>query len=121
MAWPLRDAIPIASLRQGEDLVALGYRTATREVAYDEMKLRYQRVQLPCTYRGTSPVGTHCRALAVTDSLGLTDFDGFSGAPVLARRAHGLVLVGMMLRATVESKAGHFLGVDVLRYATGVG
>jgi hypothetical protein len=106
------------SRAEATELWVIGYPEEHSFVDYEQELLVNNRFALPARYVGPSSA-RHLHEAEVIDTHLLSTFSGFSGAPVFAYfespgRRPEVVLCGMALRATVNSRRLHFLDRSVL-------
>jgi hypothetical protein len=106
------------SLSGTSDFVVIGYPEEHSLVDYDQETIVTQRVPLKGRYVGSSSI-PYLHELEILETLSLTTFSGFSGAPVFAWTEHSglraqISLCGMALRGSPESRRIHFLDRSVL-------
>ena len=108
-------------LKSGDELLVVGYPEDSRSIDYDRFKIRYRREAFAAEYRGPS-VEQHCHELKIQDNSRLSSYNGLSGSPVFRMVTQGPyvfpMLAGILLRGTVGSHTGFFVGADVVAHAT---
>lgn len=106
------------SLPGSSDFAVIGYPEEHSLVDYDQEVIATERVALQGRYLGPSSL-PYLHELEILDTLSLTTFNGFSGAPVFAWTERSglpaqISLCGMVLRGTPDSRRIHFLDRSVL-------
>lgn len=106
------------SLSESSDFVVIGYPEEHSLVNYDQKTIATERVVLQGRYLGPSSL-PYLHELEILDTLSLTTFSGFSGAPVFAWTEHSglpaqISLCGMVLRGAPSSRRIHFLDRSIL-------
>jgi hypothetical protein len=106
------------SVAESSDFAVIGYPKEHSLVDYDQETIVTQRVALQGRYVSSSSI-PYLHELEVLDTLSLTTFSGFSGAPVFAWTERSdlgaqISLCGMALRGSPESRRIHFLDRSML-------
>lgn len=106
------------SLPESSDFVVIGYPEERSLVDYDQKTIATERITLQGRYLGPSSL-PYLHELEILDTLSLTTFSGFSGAPVFAWTERSgmpaqISLCGMVLRGTPSSRRIHFLDRSIL-------
>lgn len=101
----------------GEDVLVYGYPDKTRDVAYEDCRLRYQQAEMTGRYVGPS-LSSSCSEFNLEPPPGIDDLSGFSGSPVFGITRVGNRLDtrfrGVMIRGGADSKKGHFVNAEVV-------
>lgn len=109
---------PAANPKQGDQLRITGYPTMGRGIDYGARMITAIGRGVSGTYVGPS-LGTRCHEMELAELGDVTDFDGFSGAPVYWVGDHdgdivSMRLAGMVLRGTVGARRAHYVEAAVL-------
>lgn len=101
----------------GEHLLVYGYPDKTRDVAYEDCRLRYQQAEMTGRYVGPGP-SSHCGEFDLEPPPGIDDLSGFSGSPVFGVTRVGdrfdPRFRGVMIRGGADSKKGHFVNAEAV-------
>ncbi len=85
-------------------------------INYDTADIRQQAIQVEADYVCPSPMA-HCSQIRFRDVSMCTTLDGLSGTPVFwlgQTMPHKHRLAGLVLRASHESKLGHFVSAEII-------
>lgn len=108
-------------LTEGDELLIVGYPEESRSIDYEQFKIKYQRRIFKSKYIGPGEQ-RYCYTLKVKDNMGVTTYNGLSGAPVFRIVTQGAFsypkLTGIILRGTATSQLCRFLGAHVIAHAT---
>lgn len=102
-------------------LLIIGYPSESNWINYDQQIIRSNRILISAKFMGKSH-DDHCHKLKVETSLKIGNLDGLSGSPVFylqSRTFQGTtfqfpLLVGMLIRGTIESGIAHFISAKVI-------
>ena len=109
-------------LSKNDVLWIIGYPSESNYVDYESYSIKNNRSVIRATYLGNS-VSQHCHTARINTSVVLSSYDGLSGSPVFYLKTFKKggqilqfpLLVGMLLRGTVESSLVHFVSSSVIQ------
>jgi hypothetical protein len=112
--------LPPESLVEGDELCLFGFPAARNHVDFDTRTISQFRLALRARYIGLG-LSAHCHTAVVEAPTDLDSYDGLSGSPIFAKRrvnsaetGASMLLVGMVLRGTAESRCIHFVSSTVI-------
>ena len=115
-------AFPAEELGAGDELWVIGYPAEHVNFNYDECKFGMTRSVIRGVYHGLDSE-EHCHTLTVDTTIKIDDYDGLSGGGVFWLREQTFagkavvtpLLVGLMIRGSVESNIIRFISANVIR------